>query len=70
MWFIAQKKILLTIAALIVGGSVAIISFLGLPLGIDFTGGALTEVSYAERPAEAVVDEQLSVLGPGCLFTP
>ncbi len=35
---------------------------LGLPLGIDFTGGALTEVSYTERPEGAHLETRLAAL--------
>lgn len=66
MWFIAQKKILLLISALVVLGSFAIVTWVGLPLGIDFTGGALTEVVYeTDTPASEVVTEALNPLGLG-----
>lgn len=60
MFIIQNKKILLTIAAVIMTGSVAIIGALGLNLGIDFTGGSLTEVSYAEAPAKEEVESVVS----------
>lgn len=48
-------------------GSSLLIGFLGLNLGIDFTGGSLTEVSYKEAPTkerlEKVVAEAVSDLG-------
>lgn len=66
MWFIAQKKILLIISLLIMAGSLAIVSIVGLPLGIDFTGGALTEVVYeTDVPSEGQVREVLDPLGLG-----
>lgn len=66
MWFIAQKKILLAISALVVLGSLAIIAGVGLPLGIDFTGGALTEVVYEQNAPESdAVTEALNPLGLG-----
>ena len=37
----------------------------GLPLGIDFTGGALTEVSYSERPGEVELETGLVALELG-----
>lgn len=60
MFIIRNRNILLTIAAVIMTGSIAIIGALGLNLGIDFTGGALTEVSYTEAPAKEEVEATLS----------
>jgi preprotein translocase subunit SecF len=62
MFFITYRKIFLAIAAVLMLGSVAIISSLGLNLGIDFTGGSLTEVSYETAPdqdqLESLINEQ------------
>ncbi|MFT5849289.1 MAG: preprotein translocase subunit SecF [Patiriisocius sp.] len=65
MFFVTHRKIFLTIAAVLVLGSGLIIGTLGLNPGIDFVGGALTEVSYAERPDKTEVSEKLDVLGLG-----
>lgn len=62
MWIIARHKLFLTIAAAVMVLSIAIIATLGLRLGIDFTGGSLTEVSYADRPDKAVVEAALGEL--------
>lgn len=65
MFVITYKKICITLGALLIVGSLAIISVLGLKLGIDFTGGALTEVSYTELPDKAALESDLSLLGLG-----
>jgi preprotein translocase subunit SecF len=62
MKIIAYKKIFLIITAFVIALSVGIIATLGLRLGIDFTGGSLTEVSYAERPDKEVVESALNEL--------
>lgn len=56
MFFITYKKIFLGIAAFIMLGSAAIVGTLGLQLGIDFTGGSLTEVSYEVAPDKAELE--------------
>jgi preprotein translocase subunit SecF len=65
MPFIIYRKALLSIAVAVVLGSGVIIGTLGLNLGIDFTGGSLTEVSYAERPAKEALSLELDELGLG-----
>lgn len=56
MFAITYKKIWLIIAAIIMGGSVLIIASLGLKIGIDFTGGSLTEVLYEVVPDKTEVE--------------
>lgn len=67
MWIIERKKLFLSIAAGILAVSLAILLMLGLPLGLEFTGGSLTEVSYDERPTKSevatVLDELPADLG-------
>ncbi len=46
MFIIKYKKIFVSISVFLVLASIAAISIFGLPLGIDFKGGALTEVTY------------------------
>lgn len=65
MFVITHSKIFLGIAAAVVVGSLLVIGTLGLNLGIDFTGGALTEVSYSERPAKDVLFVELDTLDLG-----
>jgi preprotein translocase subunit SecF len=57
---ITHKKIFLTVAAVIMVVSIGLIAFLGLRLGIDFTGGSLTEVAYDEAPTQSEVEEALA----------
>jgi len=65
MFAIQYSKIFLSIAAVVMIGSVAIIAVFGLNLGIDFTGGALTEVAYTERPEKGVLEAELDTLDLG-----
>lgn len=55
MFAITYRKILLTIAAVVMVGSGLIIAVFGLKAGIDFTGGSLTEVLYTDPPEKAAV---------------
>lgn len=48
-------------------GSVFIISVLGLNLGIDFTGGSLTEVVYDEVPSVVEVESSLAEYNLGAI---
>lgn len=56
MFLIIHKKIFLAIAAVVMVGSAVIIGTLGLKLGIDFTGGSLTEVSYQTAPDKTTLE--------------
>ena len=56
-----NQFLLATIVIVVLAGGV--LFKLGLPLGIDFTGGALTEVSYSERPEAVVLEDNLTALG-------
>ena len=56
MFLIANKKILLAITLCLMVASTTIIATLGLNLGIDFTGGSLTEVSYQTAPDKSEVE--------------
>jgi preprotein translocase subunit SecF len=63
MFAITYKKLFLSISAVVILSSIIIISVLGLNLGIDFTGGSLTEVVYESIPAKEVVEERLTDAG-------
>jgi preprotein translocase subunit SecF len=63
MFAITYRKIFLTIAAVVMLSSIAIVSILGLKPGIDFTGGSLTEVAYSTEPAKEAVEEKLASSG-------
>ena len=60
MFAIIHRKLFLSIAAILMLGSAGIIGVLGLNLGIDFTGGSLTEVAYEEAPELAAVEAAAS----------
>lgn len=61
MFIIKNKKIFIGISITLVALSVFSLFFFGLRIGIDFKGGAMTEVSYKEvRPSQ----EELTALFP------
>lgn len=54
------------ITGIILAGAVAAIVFYDLPLGIDFTGGSLVQVSYpTDRPALADIQAQVATVPLG-----
>lgn len=60
MNIIGNRKIFLSIAVVVIAVSVGLIVFLGLRLGIDFTGGALTEVAYSATPEKSAIEALLT----------
>lgn len=58
-------NLLLIITAAIFAVALGIIFKFGIPFGIDFTGGALTEVAYDTRPDKAAVEASLATLDLG-----
>ena len=65
MKIIQYKNILLIIGFAIMLGSAGIILSLGLNLGIDFTGGSLTEAAYEVRPDKADLETDIYALNLG-----
>lgn len=66
MLIVKYKKIFFILTGLIVAVAIFSISFFGLNFGIDFTGGAITEVSYPdERPSKETLEEKLTDLDIG-----
>lgn len=65
MFVITYRNIFLFISAILVIGSLGIVFVFGLNLGIDFTGGALTEVAYEDIPQKSAVESQLNTLDLG-----
>lgn len=63
MFAVTHRRLFLAIAAVLMLGSAAIIGTLGLNLGIDFTGGSLTEVAYGTAPTEDTVEAAVTDLG-------
>lgn len=54
---VANRTVFLSIAAVVVAAAIAIIATFGLRLGIDFTGGSLTEVSYTTAPEKDIITD-------------
>jgi preprotein translocase subunit SecF len=65
MKIIALRKLFLVIGAIIVLVSGAVVAVFGLTPGIDFTGGALTEVRYVAVPEKSAVEAVLAELSLG-----
>ena len=66
MFIIRHKKLFVSISGILVFLSILSISFWGLNLGIDFKGGAITEVSYnSGRPDIEIIKENINGLGIG-----
>jgi preprotein translocase subunit SecF len=66
MFIIKNKFVFITISALLVTASLVTIAVFGLKLGIDFKGGALTEVTYPDgRPEISHIQDSVRSLGYG-----
>src|SRR6185369_12609633 len=66
MFIIKHKKIFISISVVLVLLSIASLFVFGLRVGIDFKGGALTEVSYkTSRPDQAELNKSLEALNLG-----
>jgi preprotein translocase subunit SecF len=66
MFIVNNRKFFFTLSALLVIGSIAAMFMFGLKLGIDFRGGSILEVSYANtRPALEIVRPNLDRLALG-----
>ncbi len=69
MFIIKNKKIFIGISVVLVILSIISLSVFGLKIGIDFKGGALTEVAYTTaRPAQADLDSALTSLNFGSVL--
>jgi len=69
MFIIKHKKIFLSISAILVFVSVVLFFVFGFKIGIDFKGGALTEVTYQiERPSQIETDSAVRELGLGTVL--
>ena len=69
MFIIKNKKIFVTISAILVSLSVFSIIFFGLNFGIDFKGGSLLEVEYTNaRPEQSVVEDSVKTLNIGTIL--
>jgi preprotein translocase subunit SecF len=57
------------ITGIILAGCIGAISFFGLPLDVDFTGGSLMQVSYqSERPEISEIEKQVATIPLGSVF--
>ncbi len=69
MFVIKHKKIFVIVSIILVALSLSAIGYFGLNLGIDFKGGALSEVEYkTARPEQSVVESKLRPLAFGELI--
>ncbi|MBI3572100.1 protein translocase subunit SecF [Candidatus Kaiserbacteria bacterium] len=68
MYIARHRTLFFWITGLLLAAAVAAILFFGLPLGIDFTGGSLMQISYpAGRPALATIQEQVASIPLGAV---
>lgn len=66
MFIIKYKKIFITLSIVLVILSFASMFYFGLKVGIDFKGGAITEIAYNEnRPDQEVLNQNVGALGFG-----
>ena len=66
MFIINHRGFFFWLTGLILAAAIGAILFFGLPLGIDFTGGSLMQVSYQDsRPALADIEKQISAVHEG-----
>jgi preprotein translocase subunit SecF len=64
MFIIRYRAVFYTISAILVLGSILAISLWGLNLSIDFKGGTLLEVGYANSaPSQATIQSDIAPLG-------
>ena len=69
MFVIKNKKIFIGISIALVFLSIFFLFFFGLRVGIDFKGGALTEITYkTARPAQVELDPTLTALNFGAVL--
>ncbi|HQU07479.1 MAG: protein translocase subunit SecF [Parcubacteria group bacterium 21-54-25] len=66
MFIVNHRALFFSITGLIVAVAISAIAWFGLPLGIDFTGGSLVEVSYAgPRPDINTLQKRVSAIPLG-----
>jgi preprotein translocase subunit SecF len=61
------RKIWYAISAILIGGSIAVLSVWGLKQGIDFTGGSILTVRFDQRPSTIEAERTLSSLDLGSM---
>ncbi|OGG40863.1 protein-export membrane protein SecF [Candidatus Kaiserbacteria bacterium GWA2_50_9] len=66
MYIITHRRFFFWLTGLILAAAIGAIVFWGLPLGIDFTGGSMMQISYQDaRPALADIEKQISAVHEG-----
>ena len=69
MFIVKNKKIFISISIALVVLSFAALLIFGLKIGIDFKGGALSEVTYKEsRPSQDLLNPSLEALNLGTVL--
>lgn len=68
MYIIKHRSLFFWITGIILAASLGAIAAYGLPLGLDFTGGSLMQVSYKDgRPPLSVIQEQIAPISLGAV---
>ncbi len=68
MFIVAHRKFFFWLTGLILAAALGAIAVWGLPLGIDFTGGSLMQVSYQNgRPPLATIEKQVALVPLGAV---
>lgn len=68
MFITTHRKLFFWITGIVLAGAIGAILTFGLPLGIDFTGGSLMQVSYPQgRPALSAVQKEVSAIPLGAV---
>src|SRR4051812_22638126 len=71
MWVVNNRKIFYTFSGILVIVSFVSLFVWGLKPGIDFTGGTLIELQYANaRPPQSAVVSALTVIDPSASVRP
>jgi preprotein translocase subunit SecF len=65
MFIIKHRKFFVALSVVLVIGSLVLFFTKGLSYGIEFTGGAITEVTYSERPENQAIIEAVSSVVDG-----
>ncbi|RME35611.1 MAG: protein translocase subunit SecF, partial [Gammaproteobacteria bacterium] len=61
--FVGKRRVAGFVSLVLVVGSIALIAFRGLNMGLDFTGGTLVELEFPQPAEIATVREQLAKAG-------
>lgn len=63
MFVVTKRKIWFALSAVLIAASFYSIFAYGFNFSIDFKGGTITEVSYAERPAKEIIEAKINQPG-------